>query len=73
MKIMREDHDAWYRQPAMIVVAGVLAATFVGSAAVVGLAVTSDDPLVISEADYERVRAEFRVNADHTEEGDGDD
>lgn len=63
------DKRPWYRESAMIVVLAVLGATMVSAAVIIGFAVTSDDPLVISDGEYQALRDDFRA----TEARDRDD
>ncbi len=58
---MTQIKDKWYRQPAMLVVAGILTMTVLGSAATLALAITHQDPLVVSDAEYQRIRDELRA------------
>ncbi len=50
----------WYRETAMMIVIGVLASTLFVSAIIISLAVSSDDPLVISEQEYQTLKDEMR-------------
>lgn len=63
------DNRPWYRETAMIVVLAVLGATMLSAGVIVGFAVTGDDPLVISDREYQQLRDDFRA----TEARDRDD
>ena len=68
---MRQESDnrPWYRETAMMIVLAVLGATMVSASVIIGFAVTSDDPLVISDREYQQLRDDFRA----TEARDGYD
>jgi NAD/NADP transhydrogenase alpha subunit len=69
------DNRPWYRETAMMIVLGVLGATMLSTSVIIGFAVTSDDPLVISDREYQQLRDEFRATEarDQAGEDDGDD
>ena len=69
--MMRQESDnrPWYRETAMMIVLAVLGATMVSASVIIGFAVTSDDPLVISDREYQQLRDDFRA----TEARDGYD
>lgn len=50
----------WYREVAMMIVIGVLVSTVVMSGVIITLAVNSDDPLVISDEEYQQLRDDLR-------------
>ncbi|MEM1088997.1 MAG: hypothetical protein AAF552_05985 [Pseudomonadota bacterium] len=51
----------WYQESAMKVVAGVLIATLMSGVTMLSLALSSDDPLVITDGQYQELRDEFRL------------
>lgn len=64
------DNRPWYRETAMIIVLAVLGATMVSASVIIGFAVTSDDPLVISDQEYQQLRDEFRATEARDEHDD---
>ena len=61
MMRQQSDNRPWYRETAMMIVLAVLGATMVSASVIIGFAVTSDDPLVISDQEYQQLRDEFRA------------
>lgn len=60
----------WYQQPAMKVVAGVLISTLMSGVVMLTLALGNNDPLVISDADYQQLRDDFRLTEPRELDGD---
>ena len=67
------DNRPWYRETAMMIVLGVLGATMLSAGVIVGFAVTSDDPLVISDSEYQQLRDEFRATEARDDDAGDDD
>ena len=61
---------AWYRQPAMLVVTGVLVSSVLSGIVIASFAVSGRDPLVVSAADYQKIRDEFRLTEPWAEDHD---
>ena len=53
--------NAWYHQPAMLVVAGVMLATLMSGVGMITAALQVDDPLVMSDREYREWKDENRA------------
>ena len=61
MKQTQNRSNAWYRQPAMLVVAGVMFATLMSGVGMITAAMQIDDPLVMSEQEYREWKDDNRA------------
>ncbi len=52
---------AWYREPTMMLVIGVLTFTVISGFTMLGVALNHDDALVISDEDYREWRDDMRA------------
>ncbi len=51
----------WHKEPTMQLVAGVLLSTLASGVVMLSLALSGDDPLVVSDQQYQQIRDEFRL------------
>ncbi|MFK7955060.1 MAG: hypothetical protein AB8B96_03115 [Lysobacterales bacterium] len=51
----------WYREPTMQLVAGVLLSTLISGMAMLSLAISGNDPLIVSDDQYQQIRDDFRL------------
>lgn len=58
---MSNANPAWYREPTMLVVAGVLSFTLLSGTAMLTLSVTDRDVLMLEDADYQAWRDQMRA------------
>ncbi len=53
--------NPWYRQPAMLLVCGVLISTVISGMTMLFVAANGQDPLVVSKQEYQQIRDDFRL------------
>lgn len=65
---MSAPSSAWYHQPAMLVVAGVLSFTVITGTAMLALSLHQRDALTMSDADYRAWKDDMRATTPGTEQ-----
>lgn len=58
---MQKTQAAWYREPTMLIVAGVLTFTLLSGTAMMALSLSGRDALTMTDADYQSWRDEMRA------------